>query len=127
MPEPLIGEVLKEDVIVPPVHDVTPGWVGRNRRAIETGRRVSHALMVVAPPPARIALGAVSLAADAVLFVDDYGRKRGDLREGAVTAGALALEGVALMAMSRFAPVRLAANLAGIEAARAALAKLRAG
>ena len=127
MTRPLDGEILGDDVTVPPAHDVTPGWIGRNRGRIETGRRLTQALMLVAPPPARIALGVASVAADALLLADDYGRRRGDPREGAVAAGALALEGAALVAMSRFAPARLAANLAGIQAARAALARLKAG
>ena len=125
MTDPLKGEILDDAVVVPEAHDVTPGWIGRNRNAIETGRRVTRALMIVAPPPARIALGVASVAADALLMADDYGRRRGDLREGAVTGAALALEGVTLLAMSRLAPARLAANLAGIEAARSMLDKLR--
>ncbi len=126
MTKSLEGEVLSDDDTVPPVHDVTPGWIGRNREHIETGRRLSQALMLLAPPPARIALGVASVAADALLLADEYGRRRGDPREGAVAAGALALEGAALLAMSRFAPARLAANLAGIQAARTALGRLKA-
>lgn len=125
MSDPLKGEVLDDAASVPPVHDVTPGWIGRNRATIETGRRMSRALMVLAPPPARLALGAVSVMADAALLADDMTRRRGDLKDGAVTGGALVLEGLAVVAMSRFAPARLAANLAGIEAARTALARLR--
>jgi hypothetical protein len=124
MTESLKGEILGDDVAVPPVHDVTPGWIGRNRTAIETGRNVTRALMVLAPPPARVALGVASVTADALLLADDYGRRRGDLKDGAVTGAALALEGIALMAMTRFAPARLAANIAGIEALRSALAKV---
>ena len=125
MAEPKHGEILEEHTVVPPAHDVTPGWVGRNRDLLETGRRVTRALMIVAPPPARFALGAASLMADAALMVDEYGRRRGDLREGAGDAAALTLEGLALMAATRFAPARLAASLGGIEAARSTLQKIR--
>lgn len=120
----LHGETLSEDIPDPDAHDVTPGWIGRNRQAIERGRRLGHLAMLVAPPPARIALAAASVAAEAVLLADDVKRRLKDPGEGAVTAGLLATEGVALLAMTRFAPVRLAANIAGINAVRSALQNL---
>jgi len=118
-------EILPAEAVVPPTHDVTPGWVARHQRRIETARKLTRALMVVAPPPARIALGAASLAADAMLVVDEYTRRRGNPKKGAGDMAALTLEGLALMAASRFAPARLAASLGGIEAAREALRELR--
>ncbi|MEM0991040.1 MAG: hypothetical protein AAGK00_19400 [Pseudomonadota bacterium] len=117
----LEGEVLQETVEVPPVHDVTPGWVGRNRRALERGRNLTRALMVVAPPQVRVPLAVASLVTDVVLLSDDLGRRREDRVVGGVRGAALALEGVAVLATTRFAPLRLAANLGGIEAARRAL------
>lgn len=119
------GQILDETDEVPPVHDVTPGWVGRNRDAIERGRNLTRALMLVAPPPARIAMGAVSVAADALLLADEVQRRLEDPQNGTIRAGALISEGVMLVAISKFAPARLAANLAGIEAARGALARLK--
>ncbi|MFK7943043.1 MAG: hypothetical protein AB8B85_09055 [Paracoccaceae bacterium] len=119
------GHILDETDETPPVHDVTPGWVGRNRHSIERGRNLTRALMLVAPPPARIAFGAVSVAADAILLADEVNRRLEDKDRGTVRASALVLEGVALVAVSRFAPARLAANLAGIEAARGALARIK--
>jgi len=116
-------EILPAEAVVPPTHDVTPGWVARHQRRIETARKLTRALMVVAP--ARIALGAASLAADAMLVVDEYTRRRGNPKKGAGDMAALTLEGLALMAASRFAPARLAASLGGIEAAREALRELR--
>ncbi|MEM9370103.1 MAG: hypothetical protein AAGA26_02980 [Pseudomonadota bacterium] len=124
---PLSGEPLPNDAPDPEAHDVTPGWVGRNRAAIEQGRRLSRALVLLAPPPARLALAAVSVAADAVLLADEVKRRLKDRDEGAVRAGAIVLEGAALLAMSRFAPARLAANLAMIEGARAALDRATGG
>ena len=118
-------EILDQDDLVPPTYDITPGWVDRNRTLVETSRRISRALMVVSPPPARIALGVVSVAADALLLADEYGRKRGDLKEGALSGAGIALEGLALIASSKLAPARLAASLTGIEAARSALDRLR--
>jgi hypothetical protein len=117
----LTGEVPDEGAEVPPAHDVTPGWIGRNRQAIERGRRVARALVLVAPPPARLALAAVSVAADAVLLADELGRRLEDGRSGRLRTAALVLEGAAVLAASRLAPARLAANLAGIEAARRVL------
>ena len=122
----LEGEVMDDAAGTPPVHDVTPGWIGRNRVVFERGRNVSRALMVVAPPPARLALAAVSVAADAALLADDMRRRAAGREEGTVKAGALILEGAALLAMSRFAPARLAANLGAIEGARKVLDRLAA-
>ena len=131
MPGLLTGEVMEQDADVPPAHDVTPGWIGRNRLAIERGRGLARALVLVAPPPARLALGALSIAADAVLLADELGRRLEDRPRGGLRAAGLVLEGAAVLAASRLAPARLAANLAGIEAARhvlgAAAGRLRAG
>ena len=123
----LEGDVLGESDVVPPSHDVTPGWIARNRDWLERGRRLTHAAMFVAPPPARIALGFVSIAADAVMMIDEYGRMRGDKRRAAGDAAVLGLEGLALFAATRFAPARLAVSLGGIEATRSALNKWRRG
>ena len=119
------GQVLDDQEEVPPVHDITPTWITRNRDAIERGRNLTRAMMLVAPPPARIAMGAASVMADALLLADEVGRRLEDPRNGTIRAGALISEGVMLVAISRFAPARLAANLAGIEAARGALARLK--
>lgn len=123
----LEGDILDERELVPPAHDITPGWIARNRGWLENGRRLTHTLMVVAPPPARIALGFVSIAADAVLMVDEYGRKRGDKRRAAGDAAVLGFGGLALFAATRFAPARLAVSLGGIEATRSVLNRWRNG
>ncbi len=120
----LNGEVLEDGAEVPPAHDVTPGWIGRNRQAIERGRGVARALLLVAPPPARLALGALSIAADAVLLADELGRRMEDRPRGGLRAASLVLEGAAVLASSRLAPARLAAHLAGIEAARHVLGRV---
>ena len=125
MTERIEGLILDETDETPPVHDVTPGWVGRNRDSIERGRNLTRALMLVAPPPARIAMGAISVAADALLLADEVNRRLEDRERGAVRAGALVMEGITLVAVSRFAPAKLAANLAGIEAVRGALARIK--
>ncbi|MEM0922292.1 MAG: hypothetical protein AAGF44_00635 [Pseudomonadota bacterium] len=82
-------------------------------------------MIPLSPPPARLALAGIGVAADALLLADDL-KRRGEMADqGVIRAGALVLEGVALAAMSRYAPARLAQNLAGIEAARTALVRLR--
>ena len=120
----LEGEVLEEDVDVPPAHDVTPGWVGRNRETLEKGRNIARVLMVAAPPPVRIPLAVASLAADAVLLADDFKRRREEPHLAGLRGGALVLEGAVVLAATRFAPARLVANLAGVEAARRAVSRL---
>lgn len=124
--KPLDGDILQPDAPDPETRDVTPGWVGRNRDTIERGRHIGRALIPLAPPPMRLALAGLTVAVDAVLLADDMRRRGEDRAEGGLRAGALVLEGAALVAMSRFAPARLAANLAGIEAARQALGRMRA-
>ncbi len=120
----LYGETLSKNASDPEAHDITPGWIARNRSVIERGIKLGQLAMLVAPPPARIALAAASVAAEAVILADDVKRRLKDPGEGVVTAGLLATEGAALLAMSRFAPARLAASLAGIEGVRSALQNL---
>lgn len=119
----LEGDILDDGIEVPPAHDVTPGWIGRNRTAIERGRNLARVLMVAVPPPVRIPLAVASLAADAVLIADDLQRRREEPHKAGLRGGALVLEGAVVLASTRFAPARLVANLAGIEAARKALGK----
>ena len=121
---PLEGEILSETEVAPKAHDVTPGWVSRNRVALERVRSVTRAVMIVAPPPARIPLAVASLAADAALLTADIRRRREDVESGGLKGAVLALEGAALLAATRFAPVRLAANVGAIEAARQAAERL---
>ena len=120
----LEGEILGDEVDHPPVHDVTPGWIGRNRRVLEKGRNLTRALMIVAPPPARIPLAVASLAADAVLLADEMQRRMEERERGTLRVAALALEGAAVLAVTRFAPARLAANVGGIEIARRTVDRL---
>ena len=122
---PKDGNILGETAPDPAARDITPGWVGRNRGLIEQSRNLGRALMPVCPPPARLALAGITVGADALLLADDLRRRGEDPADCSLRAGGLVLEGAALVAMSRFAPLRLAQNLAGIEAARATLARLR--
>jgi hypothetical protein len=123
MREARAGVVLENDAEAPQAHDVTPGWIARHRKSIERGRRVARALVLVAPPPARLVLGAVSVVADAVLLADELGRRLEERPRGALRAAGVVLEGAAVLAASRLAPARLAANLAGIEVARHVLGR----
>ncbi|MEM1385859.1 MAG: hypothetical protein AAF713_17040 [Pseudomonadota bacterium] len=123
-PKAIEGEVLEDRTPDPAASDVTPGWIGRNREHIERGRQLSRALIIVAPPPARLALAAVSVAADGLLLADDLRRRDLEPGAGGVKAGSIVLEGLALAAMSRFAPTALARNLVAIETARTALNRL---
>ncbi|MEM7742284.1 MAG: hypothetical protein AAF409_01125 [Pseudomonadota bacterium] len=120
----LEGEILEDGTDVPPVHDVTPGWIGRNRQTLEKGRNLTRVLMVAAPPPVRVPLAVASLAADALLIADDLQRRRDEPHLTSLRGGALVLEGAAMLAATRFAPARLVANLAGIEAARKVVARV---
>lgn len=117
-PEVLEGEILEDGIATPRAHDVTPGWISRNHATLDRARTVTRALMMVAPPPMRIPLALASLAADSALWAEDVRRRREDAAKGGLRGVALALEGAAVLAASRYAPVRLAANIGAIEAAR---------
>lgn len=119
-------ELLPPDAPDPDAFDVTPGWICRNRRLIEQARHVGRVAIAFAPPPARLALAGATVAVDAVLLADDLRRRRVEKADGGMQAGALVMEAVALTAMSRFAPARLAANIAGIEALRHAFKRASA-
>lgn len=116
-------ELLPPEAPDPKAHDVTPGWVGRNRAAIERASTLGRAAMIVAPPPIRIALAGATIAMDAAVLTSDLRRRNKEAAKGSMEAGALVLEAAAMVAMTRFAPARLAANLVGIEAMRQALRK----
>lgn len=118
-------ELLPPEAPDPDAHDVTPGMIARNRVWIERARHVGRAAIPFTPPPVRLGLACATVAADMVLLADDMRRRRIEEGKAHMEAGALVLEAVSIAAMSRFAPARLAANLAGIEALRGALAKAR--
>ena len=123
-PETLEGEILEDGITTPDAHDVTPGWISRNRAVLDRTRTVTRAMMLVAPPPLRIPLALASLAADSALWTEDVRRRREDSATGGLRGVALALEGAAVLAASRYAPVRLAANIGAIEAARRATERM---
>ena len=116
-------ELLPPEAPDPKAHDVTPGWVGRNRATIERASTLGRAAMIVAPPPIRIALAGATIAMDAAVLTSDLRRRNKEAAKGTMEAGALVLEAAAMVAMTRFAPARLAANLVGVEAMRQALRK----
>lgn len=116
--EALEGEILEDGIVAPDTHDVTPGWISRNRTTLTRASNVTRTLMLVAPPPLRIPLALASLAANSALWAEDVRRRREDARTGGLRGAALALEGAAMLAASRYAPVRLAASIGAIEMAR---------
>ena len=126
-PEALEGVILEDEIVTPNAHDVTPGWISRNRVALDRARAVTRVLMLVAPPPVRIPLALASLVADSALWAEDVRRRREDETTGRLRGVALALEGAAVVASSRFAPARLAANIGAIEAARRVTDRLLGG
>lgn len=119
-PEP---ELLSPESPDPEAHDVTPGWIGRNQRIIERASTLGRAAIVFAPPPVRLALAGATVAMDVAVLTSEMRRRTKDPSRGTMEAGALVMEAAAVVAMSRFAPARLAANLVGIQAMRQAFRK----
>lgn len=120
----LDAELLGRDAPDPEARDVTPGWISRNRAAILRGRGMAQALSLAAPPHLRLALTAAGIAAEGLLFAEDWRRGVLDGRGARNRAGRLALEGAAILAASRLAPALVARHRARIEAARAAARRL---
>lgn len=122
----LEGEILDGDAPDPEAREITPGWVTRNRDRLLQGRALAQALMVAAPPPARLALAAAAVAAEGLVLAADARRGVVDVRTAATRAGMLALESTALLAATRFAPHFLARHGAHIRAAHSALGRFGA-
>jgi len=120
----LEGEILGGGVPDPEAREVTPGWVTRNRDLILKGRSVARALIIAAPPPARLAFAAASVAADGLLLAEDVRRGLLDRKAASLRAGGLMLEGVALITASRFAPAILVRHGAKLATARSVLNRL---
>jgi len=120
----LEGEILGSEVPDPEAREVTPGWITRNRDLILKGRSVARALIIAAPPPARLAFAAASVAADGLLLAEDVRRGLLDRKVAGLRAGGLALEGAALIAATRFAPAILVRHASRLAAARSILNRL---
>ncbi len=122
---PLEGEILGSEAPDPEARDATPGWISRNRDRIRRGQALAQALIVAAPPPARLALAAASVAAEGLLLAEDFRRGALDGRQAGARAGRIALEGVAILAATRFAPALLARQRHRLAALRANFDRLR--
>ena len=116
-------ELLPPESPDPDAHDVTPGWIGRNKQMIERASTIGRAAIVLAPPPVRLALAGATVAMDIAVLTSELRRRTKNPSQGTMEAGALVMEAAAVVAMSRFAPARLAANLVGIRAMRQAFRK----
>ncbi len=122
----LEGEILDRGAPDPDSREITPGWITRNRDVILRGRVLVQALAVGAPPPARLLLAAIAVAAEGVVLAADARRGSVDAGAAARRAGTLLLEGATLIAASCLAPASLARQGARLRAARAALNRLAA-
>lgn len=114
----LTGELLEDEAPDPKARDVTPGWITRHRERIRRGRDVAQALIVAVPPPVRLALTAVTIAADGLVLAEDLRRGVLDGRAARGHAGRLLIDAVALFATTRFAPAIIARHKARVAAAR---------
>ena len=103
-----------------------PSWVERNRGFIEQGKTLAQTVLVVSPPPARLALAAFSVAADGLLLADDMRSGKLDRSHARWRAGGIALETLTLVAASRLAPAVLTRNQARLHKLRAILGRMEA-
>jgi len=120
----LEGEILRDDAPDPEAREVTPGWITRNRHLILRGRRMAQTLALAAPPPARLALAALAVAAEGAVLAADARRGAISGRTAGLRAGSLALEGLAILAATRFASAALARHGRHIGTARTVLDRL---
>ncbi|MDH3666412.1 MAG: hypothetical protein OEN23_05735 [Paracoccaceae bacterium] len=121
----LEGEILGNEIPDPGTREVTPGWITRNRDLIRKGQSVARALIVVAPPPARLALAAASTAADGLLLAADFRRGLIDGKTAGVRAGEVALEGAAIIAATRLAPQFFSRHHRKLAAAQSVLRRVQ--
>jgi len=117
----LEGEILGDEAPDPEAREVSPGWVTRNKDIILKGQSVARALIVIAPPPARLALVAASTAADGLLLAADFRRGLVDRKTAGARVGGIALEGAAIFAATRFAPQLFSRHHRKLAAARSVL------
>ena len=103
-----------------------PSWIERNRGFIEQGKTLAQTALVVSPPPARLALAALSVAADGMLLAEDMRTGRIDRDHARWRAGGIALETLALVAASRLAPAVLARNHLRLRKIRDVVARMEA-
>lgn len=101
-----------------------PGWVSRNREALATARRLGAAVVMVAPPPARIPLALACLAIDGALWAEEARRGARDGAGLALGGAGLALDAAAMAAAMASAPAALARQAPRLIAARRILAQL---
>ncbi|MEL6766319.1 MAG: hypothetical protein AAFP17_04000 [Pseudomonadota bacterium] len=125
--ESLDGEVLEPEAPGPRSgarRIRNPGWVGRNRDAIERGRDAAHMLLPFMPPPVRLGMVAASLAAQGLLTAEDArtGRARGG--EAGLTGLGLALDAATLLASTKLAPVRLVRHAGRLAMLRAVVSQV---
>lgn len=121
------GEVLDDSAPGPrDAEDLppAPGWIERNRGFIEQGKTLAQTALVVAPPPARLALAALSVAADGVLLAEDVRSGKIDRTAARYRAGGMAVEALALLAASRLAPAILARNRHRLRTAQALVRRM---
>lgn len=104
-----------------------PSWIERNRGLVEQGKTLAATAVVVAPPPARLALAALTVMADGVLLAEDVRTGKIDRDRARLRAGGIALEGLALVAASRLAPAILARNQTRLKTVRNIVRRMEAG
>ena len=126
----LDGEIVGDDDPGPRDRDWQPepgpSWIERNRGFIEQGKTLAQTALVVSPPPARLALAALSVAADGLLLAEDMRSGKLDRHHARWRAGGIALETLALVAASRLAPAVLAKNHLRLRKLRDVVAKMEA-
>jgi hypothetical protein len=120
----LEGEILGSDIPDPAAREITPGWITRNRTALLKGRAAAQTLALAAPPPARLALAAVSVAAEGLVLAADARRGVISGRDAGLRGGSLVLESAAILAATRIASAALGRHRRRIATARAVLDRL---
>ncbi|MEM8759541.1 MAG: hypothetical protein AAGE83_04340 [Pseudomonadota bacterium] len=100
-----------------------PGWIGRNREAIERACEAAMILLPFMPPPVRLGMVAASLTAQGLLTVEDArtGRKRQG--EAGLTGLGLALDAATLVASTKVAPARLVRQAGRLATLRAVVSQ----
>ena len=104
-----------------------PTWIERNRGLIEQGKTLAQTAIIVSPPPARLALAALSVVADGILLREDMRTGKIDRDRARLRVGGIAIEGLALVAASRLAPAILARNRSRLKTAKDIVSRMEKG
>lgn len=100
-----------------------PGWVSRNRDAMQRGREAALTLAMFSPPPVRLAIVGASLAVEGLFTWEDARTGRVEPKAAGLRAAGIALDGLGIAAAARIGPAALIRHGRALAAVRTIVAR----